>query len=66
VRYLKGLGNSELFDVFDFELMHVLGAYSPPNRWAALSGYPPYFSDVQVWMAFHIDHSFQLELLSVQ
>jgi hypothetical protein len=44
------MGDSNMFEVYDFEYMHIVGAFSPPNRWAAFSGYPPFFADVKVRM----------------
>jgi hypothetical protein len=52
---LKSLRESGRFEVYDFEQMHTLGAFSPPNRWASFSGYPPFFADVKVrinWSIF--------------
>jgi hypothetical protein len=48
VNTLRTLRQSDKFDVFDFEYAHILGAFSPPNRWAAFSGHPPFFADVKV------------------
>lgn len=32
--------------VYDFKRYSIMGAYSPPNRYAVFSGYPPFFADV--------------------
>lgn len=40
IDYFEELNKGNKFSVFDFEFFGILGAYSPPNRYAFFSGYP--------------------------